>query len=217
VALGNKGKPTRREEYVDELELEEPTDVTITTDPLRSATPVSATILRDKSGQAEMVYDVELPALNMGLVFREGPKNSNVAVVDQVLPESPAFETRCVEPGDVLVRCSATVFAGDDLDPEDATKIVRKKPALVTVGGPWIGTRHETVSFECLGEPFEKQMAAVKSTGIIDAGFAKRKIRLEFMRAIDEKNVSKEFGHLDPAGHPATQKDYDPRAYPPAE
>ena len=249
----NKGKPSKssprfsREEYVDELRLlegDDDADVTFTTDTLRSATPVSATIVRDASGRAEMVYDVELPAIDMGLVFREGPSHT-VAVVDAVVPESAAAETRCVEPGDVLVRCTATVFAtgesdglsparddGDEAGGGEASRepsssaegnvsrrrAFRTKPALVTAGGEedWIGTRHETVSFECLGAPFDTQMAAVRSTGIVDAGFAKRKVRLEFMRPLDEDGDAK-FGRLDPAGHPAGPRDYDPRAYPPAE
>ena len=221
------------------LEGDDDADVTFTTDPLRSATPVSATIVRDASGRAEMVYDVELPAIDMGLVFREGPSHT-VAVVDAVVPESAAAETRCVEPGDVLVRCTATVFAtgesdglsparddGDEAGGGEASREPSssaegngmRRRALVTVGGgeeDWIGTRHETVSFECLGAPFDTQMAAVRSTGIVDAGFAKRKVRLEFMRPLDEDGDAK-FGRLDPAGHPAGPRDYDPRAYPPAE
>ena len=246
----NKGKPSKsssREEYVDELRLlggDDDADVMFTSDPLHSATPVSATIVRDASGRAEMVYDVELPAIDMGLVFREGPSHT-VAVVDAVVPESAAAETRCVEPGDVLVRCTATVFAtgesdglsparddGDEAGGGEASRepsssaegnvsrrrAFRTKPALVTAGGEedWIGTRHETVSFECLGAPFDTQMAAVRSTGIVDAGFAKRKVRPEFMRPLDEDGDAK-FGRLDPAGHPAGPRDYDPRAYPPAE
>ena len=244
----NKGKPSKssprfsREEYVDELRLlegDDDADVTFTTDPLRSATPVSATIVRDASGRAEMVYDVELPAIDMGLVFREGPSHT-VAVVDAVVPESAAAETRCVEPGDVLVRCTATVFAtgesdglsparddGDEAGGGEASREPSssaegnglRRRAFVTGGGgekDWIGARHETVSFECLGAPFDTQMAAVRSTGIVDAGFAKRKVRLEFMRPLDEDGDAK-FGRLDPAGHPAGPRDYDPRAYPPAE
>ena len=245
----NKGKPSKsssREEYVDELRLLEGDDdanETFTTDPLHSMTPVSATIVRDASGRAEMVYDVELPATDMGLVFREGPSHT-VAVVDAVVPESAAAEALCVEPGDVLVRCTATVFATEESDgagdggdevgggvasrdpsfsaeenPKKRRPAFRAKPALVTVGGyeeDWIGTRHATVSFECLGAPFDTQMAAVRSTGIVDAGFAKRKVRLEFMRALDDES-DEAFGRLDPAGRPAGPRDYDPRAYPPSE
>ena len=144
----------------------------------------------------------------------------------------------------MLVRCTATVFATEESDgagdggdevgggvasrdpsfsaeenPKKRRPAFRAKPALVTVGGyeeDWIGTRHATVSFECLGAPFDTQMAAVRSTGIVDAGFAKRKVRLEFMRALDGEG-DEAFGRLDPAGHPAGPRDYDPRAYPPAE
>ena len=231
----NKGKPSKsssREEYVDELRLlggDDDADVMFTSDPLHSATPVSATIVRDASGRAEMVYDVELPAIDMGLVFREGPSHT-VAVVDAVVPESAAAETLCVEPGDVLVRCTATVFATEERDSrsladDDGDEIIgggeasRAKPALVTVGGKeeeWIGTRFETVFFECLGAPFDTQMAAVRSTGIVDAGFAKRKVRLEFMRALDDEG-DEAFGRLNPSGHPPRPVDYDLRGYPPAE
>jgi len=194
-------------------------------DPLRSASPGSATIVRDKSGRAEMVYDVELPAIDMGVVFREAPSHT-VAVVEKVVPESAAAEARCIEPGDVLLRCTATVFATEESDEagggeasNERSSSRRVKPALVTVGGheeDWIGTRYETVSFECLGKPFDAQMNAVRSTGIVDAGFAKRKVRLEFMRALDDEG-DEAFGRLNPSGHPPRPVDYDLRGYPPAE
>lgn len=176
---------------------------------LHSATPTSATIVRDSSGLLEMVYDVELPALDMGIVFREGP-GDNVAVVDSVIPDSAAAKTMVVEPGDVLVRTTATVF-GDEEDESSHESTSHKKPPLVTMGGPWIGTQHRTISFECLGSPFETQMAAIQSTGIIDAGFVKRTIRLEFMRALDDERDLK-YGHPEAVGHPVTLSDYDNRA-----
>ena len=116
--------------------------------------------MRDAEGNAEMVYDCELPAIDMGITFREAEGgNKTFAVVDSVRPDSPAANAG-VAPGDVLVRCTATV-----LKPCDTP---------VTVGGPGMATKHERVEgFECLGEPFETQMAALRSSGIVDAG-AKR-------------------------------------------
>jgi hypothetical protein len=129
-------------------------------DPLRSAAPPSATFVRDAEGNAEMVYDCELPAIDMGITFREAEGgNKTFAVVESVRPDSPAANAG-VAPGDVLVRCTATV-----LKPCDTP---------VTVGGPGMATKHERVEgFECIGEPFETQMAALRSSGIVDAG-AKR-------------------------------------------
>ena len=134
----NKGKPSKssprfsREEYVDELRLlegDDDADVTFTTDPLRSATPVSATIVRDASGRAEMVYDVELPAIDMGLVSAREHR-AHPCRRGAVVPEASRRLPR-VEPGDVLVRCTATVFA---TAVEDGTR-TRATPAHEAGGG----------------------------------------------------------------------------------
>ena len=56
-------------------------------DPLRSASPTSATFARDAvTGKPEMIFDVELPAIDMGITFREA---GNTAVVESSNPEAP--------------------------------------------------------------------------------------------------------------------------------
>ena len=70
-------------------------------DPLRSASPTSATFARDAvTGKPEMIFDVELPAIDMGITFREA---GNTAVVESLKPGGAA--EGAVKPGDVLVRC----------------------------------------------------------------------------------------------------------------
>ena len=127
-------------------------------DPLRSASPTSATFARDAvTGKPEMIFDVELPAIDMGITFREA---GNTAVVESLKPGGAA--EGAVKPGDVLVRCDATVLEACDTP--------------VTVGGPGVSTKHHRVKgFECLGAPFDTQMAALNSTGVVDADTSTRK------------------------------------------
>lgn len=160
-------------------------------DPLRSASPTSATFARDAvTGKPEMIFDVELPAIDMGITFREA---GNSAVVESLKPGGAA--EGAVKPGDVLVRCDATVLEACDTP--------------VTVGGPGVSTKHHRVKgFECLGAPFDTQMAALNSTGVVDAGYLHAKVRVEFQREVPEDAV----GDLKRAGHPATSEDFDLRS-----
>lgn len=160
-------------------------------DPLRSASPTSATFARDAvTGKPEMIFDVELPAIDMGITFREA---GNTAVVESLKPGGAA--EGAVKPGDVLVRCDATVLEACDTP--------------VTVGGPGVSTKHHRVKgFECLGAPFDTQMAALNSTGVVDAGYLHAKVRVEFQREVPEDAV----GDLKRAGHPATSEDFDLRS-----
>ena len=162
-------------------------------DPLRSASPTSATFARDAAtGKPEMIFDVELPAIDMGITFREA---GNTAVVESLKPGGAAEATGCVKPGDVLVRCDATVLEACDTP--------------VTVGGPGVSTKHHRVrGFECLGAPFDTQMTALNSTGVVDAGYLHAKVRVEFQREVPEDAV----GDLKKAGHPATSQDFDLRS-----
>ena len=123
-------------------------------DALRSATPSSATILNDPvTGRDELIYDVELPAVDMGITFRDagGPY---AAVVESVRENSAASLTP-VRRGDVLVRCTATRLKDSDV--------------LVTIGdGPPPRTKHVRGPFDCRGVPFDDVVAAVESSGVID-------------------------------------------------
>lgn len=159
-------------------------------DLLRSATPPSATFIRDASGHSEMVFDVQLPAIDMGITFRDtGAKGP--AVVESLKPGGAAEATKMIEPGDVLVRCTATVLQDSDV--------------LLTMGdGPSPKTKHRQIDFGCLDKDFDTVMAAVNSTGIVDSGIKHSKVRLEFMRDVTG-DVERAYGA--PRPHPVSRAD----------
>ena len=147
----------------------------------------------DRMGGHMVSGHVERPCVveeSMGITFREA---GNTAVVESLKPGGAA--EGAVKPGDVLVRCDATVLEACDTP--------------VTVGGPGVSTKHHRVKgFECLGAPFDTQMAALNSTGVVDAGYLHAKVRVEFQREVPEDAV----GDLKRAGHPATSEDFDLRS-----
>lgn len=129
----------------------------------------SAMMIRT-AGRDEMYLEVDLPAIDMGLTFTSGPC-ATIAMVEKVRDGS-AGEQAGIESGDILFSCSAVELTGSD------TPVVM---------GDTEGTDthwRKIDDFKCLGQPFDVQMAALNSTGIIDAGFKHRVVRALFRRDI---------------------------------
>ena len=129
-----------------------------------------------------------------GITFRDTGYSGPAVIVDSLKPGGAADKTGLIEPGDILVRCTATTLLDSDVP--------------IAVGdGPPPRTKHRRIEFNCLGEDFDNVMAAVNSTGIVDSGFKHSKVRLEFMRDvtgdIDAFYGDRKRGHSAPS-HPKT-------------
>ena len=111
--------------------------------------------------------------LTRGITFRDTGYSGPAVIVDSLKPGGAADASGLIEPGDILVRCTATTLMDSDVP--------------IAIGdGPPPRTKHKRIEFNCLGENFDDVMAAVNSTGIVDTGFKHSKVRLEFMRDVTE-------------------------------
>lgn len=136
-----------------------------------------------------------------GITFRDTGYSGPAVIVDSLKPGGAADKTGLIEPGDILVRCTATTLLDSDVP--------------IAVGdGPPPKTKHRRIEFNCLGEDFNDVMAAVNSTGIVDSGFKHSKVRLEFMRDVTE-DIDAFYGDRT-RGHRASPS-HHPKTYHPVE
>jgi hypothetical protein len=125
-----------------------------------------------------MVYQINLPASNMGLEFKDvgyGPP-----VVDVVHEGGYAAAYTDIKPGDVLIRCTALE---------------------IDVNHPHLKPRK--FEFDALQPTpaghlplFDTCMNALRSTAVYSAGFKRLEVQCEFKRDIDDRLEHETHAHL---------------------
>ena len=127
-----------------------------------------------KTERLVSVYVVSLPAVNMGLVFRDVGAGS--PVVERVLPKGYAYENTDVEEGDELLRCSAY-----EIDVDHPNLAPRKFIFDATKPTP-----------DGALPNFETCMRALESTALHSAGFLHRRVSCEFKRDVLDQREHEE-------------------------
>jgi len=116
------------------------------------------------------IFEIELPARDIGIEFREVKGAPFAAMVSKVSRTSRAFGK--VKEGDVLTRVTAT-------------QIHEKVPETqaTTIFDPW---KYKSGWFECKDESFDDVLAAIRSTAVVSAGYVHKLVTFEFLRTVED-------------------------------
>ena len=123
-------------------------------------------------GFSNKIFEIELPARDIGIEFREVKGAPFAAMVSKVARTSRAFGK--VEEGDVLTRVTAT-------------QIHEKVPETqaTTIFDPW---KYKSGWFECKDESFDDVLAAIRSTAVVSAGYVHKLVTFEFLRTVESND-----------------------------
>ena len=132
-----------------------------------------ASVRNASVSRAKEVYVTEITR-PMGLVLEPFKKAADPplgAVVAEVTAGGHAAQGGKVQPGDVLVRCTAVELEAGD--------------ALLDIGDGHPMTKWRTVVVDVMDLPFDDVMLALRSNDVIDAGFVHHPVTLELARFAD--------------------------------
>ena len=123
-------------------------------------------------GFSNKIFEIELPARDIGIEFREVKGAPFAAMVSKVARTSRAFGK--VKEGDVLTRVTAT-------------QIHEKVPETqaMTIFDPW---KYKSGWFECKDESFDDVLAAIRSTAVVSAGYVHKLVTFEFLRTVESND-----------------------------